>query len=123
MGEEYEVKRPAKLTDEDGNELDGSSCHESRVLEIGAHLAPHEAWGTLFHEMAHAWIRSGSIKQLLSITDEQEEGIVLSIERHFAHSILDTVGLGAMLRPIPKVIPAQPAKKAARAKRKKEEDK
>lgn len=94
----------------DGTEVDGSMCEETSNIEISSKLKPHEAMSTLIHEMAHGWLKLSALTNLLDLSPEREEGLVLSFERQFLPVIAKVLGTTA-LNP-PKSI----AKKAAKKK-------
>lgn len=86
MGVNITVKRPRELESE-GASILGSYDIDTHTIEVVAHLEHKEALSTLIHEMTHAWLRLSSLTDLLELTENTEEGVVLSFERHFLPAI------------------------------------
>lgn len=110
IGETFEVRRPKTIM-VDGEASDGSYDYESRVIEVEEGLEDHKAMSTLLHEMAHAWLDVSSLSNILDLSAEREEGLVLAIERQFLPAVAQVLG-SAMLTP------ARDKKKAAKRRRK-----
>lgn len=110
LGETFEVKRPKSIL-VDGEESDGSFEYDTRIIEVAAGLDDHKAVSALLHEMAHAWLDVSSLSNILDLSTEREEGLVLAIERQFLPAVAQVLGSTLLT-------PARDKKKAAKRRRK-----
>lgn len=110
LGETFNILRPKDLQ-LDGEDVHGTYDYDTRAICVKADLDDREAASTLIHEMTHAWLDASAISSLLSLTDEQEEGLVLALERQFMPVVAEVLGSDLLA-------PKSPKKRAAKTKRK-----
>lgn len=110
LGETFNIMRPKDLQ-LDGDDAQGTYDYGTRVICVKDGLEEREAVSTLIHEMTHAWLDASSISSLLSLSDEQEEGLVLALERQFMPVVAEMLGSDLLT-------PKSQKKRAAKTKRK-----
>lgn len=97
LGKLYAVKVEESLTDDDGKEVAGLTCKEEKWIKVEKEADVGLMWQTLFHEVAHAWMCESGVDGQLS--DDLEESVVISIERHLVPIVLELVGKSNVIRP------------------------
>ena len=84
-----EVRKEVLL---DGEPHSGLTDEEGQKILVEKSTDKPLMWSTLIHEMGHMWLRESGL--VGNMSDDMEEMIVISLEKHFAPALLEMIGKG-----------------------------
>jgi Zn-dependent peptidase ImmA (M78 family) len=80
----------------EGKGVRGSTDIEDKLIELETNKDRRALWNTLFHEIAHAWMEESGLNGHFS--EEVEEMVALSVEKHLIPTILHILGKEYLIR-------------------------